>query len=74
MKTEIKAVVKERVYPYLGEWNNIVILFTAPKTGVLLQQEKYLLGGEGYKIGEVCPSLAEEEFKILNEEFIMSND
>ena len=72
MKSAIDENKKEqsRNYPYLGElgFDNLVILFTEPRTGIVVSQ------GNGWDIGDNNDSWNESDFKPFNGKVILSND
>ena len=60
-------------YPYIGICNlGIVILFTAPNTGVVLYQENAKFGGNK-EIGEFSSNINEPGFRIYNGIITLSN-
>ena len=71
MKSTIQGSTNK--YPYIGICNlGIVILFTAPNTGVVLYQENAKLGGNK-EIGEFSYTIHESNFRIYNGIITLSN-
>ena len=68
------TIINEEVkYPYIGICDlGIIVLFTEPKTGVVLAQGKAKLGGNK-EIGEVSKDIHEKSFTFYSGSVTISN-